>query len=50
MDVNPLKNVLQQKRIMQTWLAEKPGNSLKIINRYVQNRDQSIPEMLFEIA
>lgn len=39
-----------EKKIKQTWLAEKLGKSYKIDNGYEQNRQQSTLEILFEIA
>ncbi|MCK0144315.1 helix-turn-helix domain-containing protein [Arenibacter sp. F26102] len=48
--MNRIKEVLQQKGIKQTWLAEKPGKSYNMVNDYVQNRQQPRLEVLFEIA
>lgn len=36
--------------IKQTWLAEQLVNSYNIVNGYVQNRQQPILRVLFEIA
>jgi putative transcriptional regulator len=48
--MNRIKEVLEQKGIKQTWLAEKLGKSYPIINGYAQNRKQPSLEVLFEIA
>ena len=48
--MNRIKEVLEEKGIKQTWLAEKIGKSYPIINGYVQNRKQPSLEVLFEIA
>jgi putative transcriptional regulator len=48
--MNRIKEVLKEKGIKQTWLAEKLGKSYPIINGYVQNRKQPSLEVLFEIA
>lgn len=44
------KEVLEEKGIKQTWLAEKLGKSFSIVNAYVCNRRQPSLEQLFEIA
>ena len=44
------KEVLEEKGIKQTWLAEKLGRSFCIVNSYVCNRRQPSLEVLFEIA
>ncbi len=49
-DMNRIKEVLEQKGIKQTWLAEKLGKSYNMVNGYVQNRQQPRLEILFEIA
>lgn len=41
--MNRIKEVLKEKGIKQTWLAEQ-------VNGYVQNRQQPRLEVLFEIA
>ena len=38
--MNRIKEVLEQKGIKQTWLAEKLGKSFNMVNSYVQNRRQ----------
>jgi putative transcriptional regulator len=48
--MNRIKEVLEEKGIKQTWLAEKLGKSYPIINGYAQNRKQPSLEVLFEIA
>ena len=48
--MNRIKEVLEQKGIKQTWLAEKLGKSYPVINGYVQNKNQPRLEILFEIA
>ena len=50
MDMNRIKEVLDEKGIKQTWLAEKLGKSYNMVNGYVQNRQQPRLEVLFEIA
>jgi len=48
--MNRIKEVLDEKGIKQTWLAEKLGKSYNMVNGYVQNRQQPRLEVLFEIA
>ena len=48
--MNRIKEVLEEKGIKQTWLAEKLGKSFSIVNAYVCNRRQPSLEQLFEIA
>lgn len=48
--MNQIKEVLEEKGIKQTWLAEKLGKSFSIVNAYVCNRRQPSLEGLFEIA
>ncbi len=48
--MNRIKEVLEQKGIKQTWLAEQLGKSYNMVNGYVQNRQQPRLEVLFEIA
>lgn len=47
---NRIKEVLEERGIKQTWLAEKLGKSFCIVNAYVCNRRQPSLEVLFEIA
>ncbi len=48
--MNRIKEVLDEKGIKQTWLAEQLGKSYNMVNAYVQNRQQPRLEILFEIA
>ncbi len=48
--MNRIKEVLTEKGIKQTWLAEKLGKSFSVVNSYVCNRRQPCLEVLFEIA
>ena len=48
--MNRIKEVLDEKGIKQTWLAEQLGKSYNIVNGYVQNRQQPRLEVLYEIA
>ena len=48
--MNRIKEVLIEKGIKQTWLAEKLGKSFKIVNAYACNRKQPSLETLFVIA
>ena len=48
--MNRIKEVLEEKGIKQTWLAEQLGKSYNMVNGYVQNRNQPRLEVLFEIA
>ena len=45
-----INEVLEDRGIIQTWLAEKLGKSFCIVNAYVCNRRQPSLEVLFEIA
>ena len=49
-DMNRIKEVLEEKGIKQTWLADKLGKSYNMVNGYVQNRQQPRLEVLYEIA
>lgn len=44
--MNRIKEVLEQKGIKQTWLAEKLGKSYNMVNAYSQNRQQPRLETL----
>ena len=46
---NRIKEVLEERGIKQTWLAEKLGKSFCMVNSYVCNRRQSSLVALFEI-
>lgn len=48
--MNRIKEVLENKGIKQTWLAEQLGKSYNMVNAYVQNRQQPRLEILMEIA
>ena len=48
--MNRIKEVLEEKGIKQTWLAEKIGKSFSQTNAYVCNRRQPSIELLYEIA
>ena len=47
--MNRIKEVLEEKGIKQTWLAERLGKSYPIINGHAQNRKQPSLEVLFQI-
>ena len=48
--MNRIKDILQEKGIKQTWLADKLGKSFNTVNGYVQNRQQPRLEVLNQIA
>ena len=48
--MNCIKEVLTEKGIKQTWLAEKLGKSYNMVNSYCQNRRQPSVEDLFRIG
>lgn len=48
--MNRIKEILNEKGIKQTWLAEKLGKSFNVVNAYVQNRRQPSLEVLYKIA
>ena len=48
--MNKIKQVLDNKGIKQTWLADKLGKSYNMVNSYVQNRQQPRLEVLYHIA
>ena len=50
MQMNRIKEVLDEKGIKQTWLAQQLGKSYNMVNGYAQNRQQPRLEVLFEIA
>lgn len=47
---NRIKEVIEERGIKQTWLAERLGKSFCMVNSYVCNRRQPSLEVLFEIA
>ena len=48
--MNRIKEVLDEKGIKQTWLAEQLGKSYNMVNAYAQNRQQPRIEVLYDIA
>lgn len=48
--MNRIKEVLEEKGIKQTWLAEKLCKSYNMVNAYAQNRQQPRLETLMDIA
>ena len=48
--MNRIKEVLEERGVKQTWLAQKLGKSYNMVNSYVQNRRQPSLEMLYQIA
>jgi transcriptional regulator with XRE-family HTH domain len=50
MELNRIKEVLEEKGIKQTWLAEKLEKSFSTVNAYTCNRQQPSLEILHRIA
>lgn len=48
--MNRIKEVLDEKGVKQTWLAEQLGKSYNMVNAYVQNRQQPRLAVLYKIA
>ena len=48
--MNRIKQILEEKGVKQTWLAEKLDKSYNMINSYVQNRRQPSLDDLYKIA
>lgn len=48
--MNRIKEVLENKGLTQTWLADTLGKSYNMVNSYAQNRRQPSLEVLYEIA
>lgn len=48
--MNRIKEVLEEKGIKQTWLAEKLGKSYNMVNAYAQNRQQPRLDDLYKIS
>ena len=48
--MNRIREVLEERGIKQTWLADRLGKSFCMVNSYVCNRRQPSLEVLFEIA
>ncbi len=49
-NMNRIKEVLEDKGIKQTWLAERLGKSFNMVNAYAQNRRQPSIDVLYQIA
>lgn len=47
---NRIKEVIEERGIKQTWLAERLDKSFCIVNSYICNRRQPNLDVLFEIA
>lgn len=50
MELNRIKQALDDRGITQAWLAKKLAKSYSIVNAYACNRIQPPLETLFEIA
>ena len=48
--MNRIKEILEEKGIKQTWLADRLNKSYNMLNSYVQNRRQPSIKDLFKIA
>jgi len=48
--MNRIKEILKEKGISQTWLAEKTDKSYTTINEYARNKRQPSIEDLYKIA
>mgnify|MGYP006429231775 CR=1 FL=1 len=48
--MNRIKEVLEEKGIKKTWLAEKLGKSFNMVKSYVQYRQQPRLEVIYSIA
>lgn len=48
--MNRIKEILDERGIKQTWLAEKLGKSYTIVNGYVTNKRQPSLEVLYKIS
>lgn len=48
--MNRIREVLEEKGIKQTWLAEQLGKNYNMVNGYVKNRQQPRLEVLYKIA
>lgn len=48
--MNRIKEVLENRGIKQTWLADQLGKSYNMVNSYVQNRKQPRIQVLLDIA
>ena len=47
---NRIKEVIEERGIKQTWLAERLDKSFCIVNSYICNRRQPSLDVLLEIA
>ena len=48
--MNRIKEVLNERGIKQTWLADRLGKSFNMVNSYAQNRRQPPIDVLYRIA
>ncbi len=48
--MNRIKEILEEKNVKQTWLANKLGKSYNMVNSYVANRRQPSIQVLYDIA
>jgi putative transcriptional regulator len=48
--MNRIKEVLKNKGISQTWLADQMGKSYTTINEYARNKRQPSLEDLYKVA
>lgn len=48
--MNNIKEVLEEKDVKQTWLAEQIGKSYNMVNWYAQNRQHPRLEVLLKLV
>lgn len=48
--MNRIKEVLDERGIKQTWLADQLGKSYNMVNSYASNKRQPSVEVLYQIA
>lgn len=48
--MNRIKEILEEKNITQTWLADQLNKSYNMVNSYVQNRRQPSIDVLYKIS
>lgn len=48
--MNRIQEILDERGVKQTWLAEKLNKSYNMVNAYCRNRRQPSLEMLYKIA
>lgn len=48
--MNRIKQILSERGIKQTWLAEQLGKSYNMVNSYATNKRQPSVEVLYQIA